>query len=259
MPTVPSRLQWGRGAGVIRLGGPLVSAHLLIDREGLILIDAGLWGIPEQLRRVVAALGRQPSDLRHLILTHGHLDHAGGAAEIQAWSGARVWLHAADHEHVGQRVRYRGGARLCGALEYAGRRMGGYRSPEIGGELIDGDCLPFWGGLRVWHLPGHTPGHCALVAERSRAPEDSEAPSSNGTGEPKSESAGLIFTGDLFASYAVSVHRPPFFLTRDHARAEASLRALAATRPTAVLPSHYDHLDPALHARRLARLVGLAP
>lgn len=236
------------GAGkVFRLGGPLVSAHLLVDEAGLTLIDTGLWGIAAELRRVVAGLGRRAEELRDVVLTHGHLDHVGGAAEIQAWSGARVWVHPADREHVEQRVRYEGLARGCGWLERAGRAVmklgarskgqgaGGYRAPEIGGELHDGQLLPFWGGLRVWHLPGHTPGHCALVAERA-------------------EARGLLFAGDLFASYACSVHRPPYFLTRDRERAEASLRALADARPAAVLPGHYDRLDPGLHARRLADL-----
>ena len=233
-------------ARVIRLGGALVSAHLLVDREGLTLIDTGLWGVARKLRRVVAELGRRPEELRNVLLTHGHLDHVGGAAEIQAWTGARVWVHAADREHLAQRVRYAGAARGCGWLEAAGRmtlKLGawsrgrgadaGYRAPEVDGELQDGELLPFWGGLRVWHLPGHTPGHCALVAERARR---------------------LVFCGDLFASYAWSTHAPPRFLSRDAAQAKESLLKLAATRPEAVLPSHYDRLDPALHARRLADL-----
>lgn len=225
---------------MIRLGGPAVSAHLLVDREGLTLIDTGLWGIARELRRAVASLGRRPDELRNIVLTHGHLDHVGGAAEIQAWSGARVWLHAADREHVAQQVTYDGAARGCGWLEAAGRitgRIGGwrYRPPEIGGELRDDVALPFWGGLRVWHLPGHTPGHCALVAARE-------------------EARGLVFCGDLFASYAWSVHAPPRVLSRDVAAARESLAKLAATRPSFVLPSHYDRMDPALHARRLADL-----
>ncbi len=237
-------LEFG-GTAVVRLGGSLVSAHLLADKECMVLVDTGLWGIAAELRRVVAELGRRPEELREIVLTHGHLDHAGGAAEIQAWSGARVWLHAADRKHVEQRVRYAGAARGCGWLERAGRgvgRLGGwrYRAPEIGGELRDGELLPFWGGLRVWHLPGHTPGHCALVAERAEV----------------AAAGGLVFSGDLFASYGWSVHRPPGFLTRDGARAEASLRALAAARPAGVLPGHYDRMEPALHARRLGALAG---
>lgn len=247
---VPTRELIYGDASVIRLGGPLVSAHLLVDREGLTLIDTGLWGVAGELRRVVAELGRNPEELREIVLTHGHLDHVGGAAEIQTWSGARVWVHTEDREHVTQRVKYAGAARGCGWLEWAGRtvgRLGGwrYRAPVIGGELKDGEVLPFWGGLRVWHLPGHTPGHCALVAERA-------------------EARGLVFCGDLFASYAWSVHAPPRFLTRDAARAEQSLHALAEVvngegaheaRPCDVLPSHYDRMEPTLHARRLGRLV----
>lgn len=227
----------GEGWSLHRLGGSLVSAHLLVDREGLTLIDSGLWGVAGELRGLMARLGRRAEELRDIVLTHGHLDHVGGAAEIQDWSGARVWVHAADHEHVAQAVRYVGAARVCGWLEREGAGLGGYRAPQIGGELRPGEVLPMWGGLRVWHLPGHTPGHCALVAERAGA-------------------RGLVFSGDLFASYAWSVHRPPGFLTRDRARAEGSLRELAAARPTWVLPSHYDRPDPALHARRLRELAG---
>ncbi len=210
-----------------------------MDERGLTLIDAGLWGVARELRRVMKRLGRAPEELREIVLTHGHLDHVGGAAEIQAWSGARVRVHPADREHVVQGVRYAGAARVCGGLERAGRLVGrltggfgpgGFRQPVLDGELRDGDVLPAWGGLRVWHLPGHTPGHCALV----------------------SEATGLVFAGDLFASYAWSRHAPPVFLSREPEEASRSLRELAARRPALVLPSHYDRLDPTLHARRLA-------
>jgi glyoxylase-like metal-dependent hydrolase (beta-lactamase superfamily II) len=84
----------------------------------------------------------------------------------------------------------------------------------------------------VLHLPGHTPGHCALVSEAN----------------------GLVFSGDLFASYAWSIHVPPRFLSRDSKRVKVSLRLLAELEPQAVLPSHYDWMDPALHSERLQRL-----
>jgi hypothetical protein len=130
-------------ARVVRLGGPLVSAHLLVDEVGMTLVDTGLWGVAAELRRVVARMGRRPDELRDIVLTHGHLDHVGGAAEIRAWSGARVRAHAADREHVAQRVRYAGASRVCGWLERTGRVTGGlrgwsYRAPEIDGELQGG-------------------------------------------------------------------------------------------------------------------------
>ena len=49
--------------------------------------------------------------------------------------------------------------------------------------IADGDELPFWGGLRVVHLPGHTLGHCGFY----------------------SKAHDLLFSGDLFASYFFNV------------------------------------------------------
>lgn len=217
---------------LIRLGGGLVSAHLLVDDEGLTLVDTGLWDMPKQLGDIIRHIGRSPEELHTILLTHGHLDHTGGAAEIQEWSGAKVWLHATDLDHLAQQVRYTGPARLCDLLERAGTRLRAYRPPKIDDVLRDGERLPCWGGLRVLHAPGHTPGHCAFL----------------------SEATGLVFTGDLFASYGWSTHAPPAFLSRDPTQARLSLLRLAKTKPSAVLPSHYDHLKPELHARRLQTL-----
>jgi hypothetical protein len=45
-----------------------VSAHLLVDDAGLTLIDTGLWGVPGQVRRAVARLGRRREELREVVL-----------------------------------------------------------------------------------------------------------------------------------------------------------------------------------------------
>lgn len=219
-------------ARIYRLGGRLVSAHLLVDDDGLVLVDTGFAGIAAELGRLLKQIGRPPGELNAILLTHGHLDHTGGASRIQRETGAAIWVHPADREHVAGRVRYRGWARGCGLLEGAGRAVMRFKPPEVTHELADGQRLPWWGGLRVVHLPGHTPGHCGFFCERT----------------------GWLLSGDVLASYGWSVHLPPRVLNREQDGVRASLEKVAAMSLSGVIPSHYDVLEPGLHARRLKEL-----
>lgn len=219
--------------GVIhRLGGPLVSAHLLTDASGSILIDTGLAGIPGELQKLGQRLGLRREALKAVLLTHGHLDHTGGLAQISTGWGAKIFAHAAEAGRIAGTAEYHGINRVGGGMEWLGRRVFRYQPSRIARALSDGDILPFWGGLRVLHLPGHTPGHCAFV----------------------SEATGLIFAGDMFASYSWSVHLPPAIFNVDGQLLRRSLSRLRETPNRGILPSHYDRMDVSLHARRLERL-----
>ncbi len=220
------------GARIYRLGGRLVSAHLLVDDDGLVLVDTGFTGIAAELGGLLKQIGRSPGELKAILLTHGHLDHTGGASRIQRDTGASVWVHPADREHVAGRVRYRSWARGCGLLESTGRAVMRFKPPEVTNEFVDGQRLPWWGGLRAVHLPGHTPGHCGFFCERT----------------------GWLLSGDVFASYRWSVHLPPRFLNREQDGVRGSIVKVAAMDLGGVIPSHYDVLQSELHWRRLSEL-----
>jgi glyoxylase-like metal-dependent hydrolase (beta-lactamase superfamily II) len=81
--------------GVHRLGDHSVNFYLIEDPDGLILIDAGLPAHREELRGLLAGLGRSPADVRAVLLTHGHLDHTGLAHTLQQ-AGATIWIHQQD-------------------------------------------------------------------------------------------------------------------------------------------------------------------
>lgn len=219
--------------GVIALGSPLVRCHLLVAGGEAVLIDTGLWGMPARVRRAMAGLGLGPRNLKAVLLTHGHLDHAGGLHEIVAWSGASVYAHPAEQAHVDGVFPYEGIARWCGRLERAGRWVGGYQPTRIDEPLADGVVLPFFGGLTVVHLPGHTAGHCGFYCARE----------------------GVLFSGDLFASYGVSTHLPPAILNSCPGRFAESFARVAELDPAGLIPSHYDVRDAVLHRRRFERLL----
>lgn len=190
--------------------------HVLVGPDELVLMDAGFFGDFRRVQRAVAALGRQPSGLKIILLTHGHFDHTMNAARLQQWSGAKVYAPAGDEGHVAGCYPYRGIARVCGCMEALGRLVVRYQPPRVDVWVRDGDELPVWGGLRVVALPGHTPGHVGYYSRAKR----------------------VLFVGDAFAlSWRVALP-PPIFNT-DTQQIRDSLCKAAAFDVEMFVPAHY--------------------
>ncbi|MBE2215274.1 MAG: MBL fold metallo-hydrolase [Opitutaceae bacterium] len=211
-----------RPAGLHHVRGLFGTCHVLVDeRRRAVIIDSGLIGYAKAFRRLFSSLALAPASVDAILLTHGHLDHTGNAAWLHAWSGAPVLAHPLEHAHIDGVYPYRGLTRICGALEALGRAATRYRPVAIDRPLADGDVLPFWGGLRVVHLPGHTLGHCGFWSERHR----------------------LLFCGDLVAMYGRWTVKPPRFLNVAPELIPASLRKAAALQPRLVAPNHFRGVD----------------
>jgi glyoxylase-like metal-dependent hydrolase (beta-lactamase superfamily II) len=218
--------------GVHPLRGLMSVFHLLVEGDAAWLIDTGLGGELPLLRRCLRRLGLAPRAIQAILLTHGHLDHSGNLWAIREWTGAPVFAHAAEEPHIQGTYRYQGVSRWCGRLEAFGRGVLGYRSAAVDRPIVDGDELPFWGGLRVLHLPGHSAGHCGFY----------------------SAAHDLLFAGDLFASYFFSSHLPPPIFNSLPHLIPGSLRRVRDLAPAGILPNHYDFADVRLHRRRFDRL-----
>jgi glyoxylase-like metal-dependent hydrolase (beta-lactamase superfamily II) len=225
-------LAWQRPAGLHAFRGLMAVCHLLVEDDRAWLIDTGMIGETLLLRRLLRRLGLGPRSIQGILLTHGHLDHAGNLARIRDWTGAPIYAHPLEQRHIDGTYPYTGLTRWCGRLERLGRAAFRYRPARIDRPLADGDLLPFWGGLQVMHLPGHTVGHCAFYSSRH----------------------DLLFAGDLFASYFFRPHLPPAILNSQPERIPDSLRRVQRLAPRWIVPCHYDVLDGALHRRRFDRL-----
>lgn len=148
-------------------------AYLWQDADGLTLVDSGIPGSAPDIAAAIGRLGHRTADLRRLVLTHYHVDHVGGAAEIVGWGDVTVYAHAVDAPVIrgtatGPSPQLADWERelFAGIREQLGDAVA---SPvRVDHELDDGDVVDFGGGARVLWTPGHTPGSMALYLAEHR-------------------------------------------------------------------------------------------
>lgn len=146
----------------------VANAYLLEVGDGLVAIDSGVPGSEGAILAAVGELGRTAADVRNIVVTHLHPDHAGGLAALVAATGARTWMHAEDAALVteGRAARPMRPApgefneRVFRTMDPAAR----IPPARIDGTLQDGSRLEF-APARILHTPGHSAGHIALTVE----------------------------------------------------------------------------------------------
>jgi metallo-beta-lactamase class B len=122
------------------VGATGVSAFLIVTPGGSILLDGGLPETAPQIARNIAELGFRLSDVKYLLNSHAHFDHAGGLAELKRLSGATMVASAGDAPAL---------------------RAGGPAMPAVVVDRIvkDGDILQIGGTTLTANItPGHTKG-----------------------------------------------------------------------------------------------------
>ncbi|WP_336808270.1 subclass B3 metallo-beta-lactamase [Fulvimonas yonginensis] len=139
------------------VGTPDVTAFLLTGPQGHVLIDGGYPESAAGIMANIARLGFRITDVKVLLNTHAHEDHAGGLAALQKASGAQLWISRGDARVVaagGVGDPTLGPFRL---LAYLG--LTGYPAPRIDHRFDDGATVRLGPiELTAHATPGHTPG-----------------------------------------------------------------------------------------------------
>lgn len=92
-PTRPYRVV----GNIYYVGTEGISSWLITSSQGHVLLDGGPNAeVGKQIERNIAALGFQLADVKILINTHAHYDHAGGLAQLKADTGAKLWISRGD-------------------------------------------------------------------------------------------------------------------------------------------------------------------
>jgi glyoxylase-like metal-dependent hydrolase (beta-lactamase superfamily II) len=148
----------------------IVNVFLMMTNDGLVLVDAAWPSKADDIWDGVQQTGHDPADIKHLLLTHGHVDHAGSAAEISRRTGARVYIHAADLELTAKgEAGYDAITVTPGIIPRLVYRFvikpGGtkYESFSVDKTIGDGEILPFANDINVIHTPGHCAGHVSFL------------------------------------------------------------------------------------------------
>jgi len=209
------------------------AAYLLVERGRAAFIDCGTaLAVP----RMLAALGEAglaPQDVDWLILTHVHLDHAGGAgALMQALPNARLLVHPRGAPHMIDPTRLVAGATAVYGEEEIARSYGPVL-PVAEERIViaeDGATIPLAGReLLAIDTPGHARHHLCVWDARSES----------------------WFTGDTFGLSYRELDGPagPFIIPTsspvqfEPEAMQASIERLLARVPCAMYLTHYGRVD----------------
>ncbi|MED2040079.1 MBL fold metallo-hydrolase [Bacillus wiedmannii] len=137
----------------------IIHPILLWDDEMAVLIDTGFPGQFEDIQVEMERVGIPVDKLKVVILTHQDIDHIGSLPELlqRCGSNIKVYAHELDKPYIE------------GELPLL--KDGNVENPpkgKVSNTVIDGQELPYCGGIQILHTPGHTPGHISLYLKQSK-------------------------------------------------------------------------------------------
>jgi glyoxylase-like metal-dependent hydrolase (beta-lactamase superfamily II) len=213
------------------------NVYIITEPDGLTIIDAGMPGAARRILGAVAALGRSPRDVRHILLTHQHVDHIGALAALVQATGATTWASVGDTPAIEGRARREAPHGALGPL-FRAVFFTRLRPCAIAQIVREGETLPVLtaeGGMRVIETPGHTLGHISFYLPARK----------------------LLFAGDAVRARMRRLALSPAMLNLDTTMTLQSVRKLAAMEIEACLPGHGAPVTSG--AQALLAAIGAAP
>ncbi|KAA0793817.1 MBL fold metallo-hydrolase [Bacillus wiedmannii] len=137
----------------------IIHPILLWDDEMAVLIDTGFPGQFEDIQIEMEKVGVSFDKLKVVILTHQDIDHIGSLPDLleNGVSDIKVYAHELDKPYI--------------EGEFPLLKDGQVKNPpkgKVSDTVINGQEIPYCGGILILHTPGHTPGHISLYLKQSK-------------------------------------------------------------------------------------------
>jgi metallo-beta-lactamase class B len=151
LPAEPFRI----AGNLYYVGANDVTSFLITGPQGHVLIDGGYPGTAPMIIASIAKLGFDIADVKVLLNSEPHYDHAGGLAELQKASGAELWASEASADALASGGYDRGTPLPMRAVSWAIR----YPAPRVDHRFKDGDTIRLGPIQLTAHITGgHTRG-----------------------------------------------------------------------------------------------------
>jgi hydroxyacylglutathione hydrolase len=152
------------------------SSYLIRGTKGIVMVDAGTPNKIRAFKRKLKRLYINPTDIKLIILTHSHFDHAGSSKDIKELTGAKIVIHESEKDHLEKNgfafIRGVGSwGRISEKLLFPIFRRIKFERPVsdifLRSEEIDLNDYGIDG--KIIHTPGHTVGSISLLLDTGEA------------------------------------------------------------------------------------------
>ncbi len=213
--------------GVYRVPARAANAYLVEADNGLVLVDTGMPGSEKRILNAITGLGREPGDVKLILLTHRHLDHIGSAAALKKETSGMLVSHPFEKPYVAgtlviitPRAWSLYGRIVRRVLAIASSTMKMFRlikyHPVHVDEAADEESVLEKVGLDgsiVW-TPGHTKGSVSLFLNESK----------------------VAIIGDLLTSKRGKLVEPMFM--ENTSQTKSSVQRILDLDPVTLCPGH---------------------